>query len=604
MRMKFNLPIYLFFLCFFCSTTVAGQETNAVNSAWSLNYHFSGKDSLFEPAALKLQSAFPNENALNSYLVRLPQTLYDKGFLAASIDSISSISNQKDIFLYLGRQYKWIKINADSIEPSILESVHFLPRNFDQKPVSVGQWNALQNRLLRYYGNNGYPFAEVYLDSIRLDTNSMSAQLRVKKGILYPIDSIRIIGKAKLNAKFLQHYLGIENGSFYNRDRLSDIDRRIRELSFVNPVQPSDVSMLGTSAVVNLYLDPKKSSQVNFLIGFLPAAGEEKKLQVTGDVNLDLKNMLGYGEAILVKWQQLQVKSPRLNLGYNHPYVFNTAFGLDFLFDLFKKDSSFLQVNAQLGVDYQFSAVQSTKIFIQWQSSSLLQGGVDTNQVKLSKKLPPNIDVKSTNVGLSYLLQKTNYRYNPRKGTELNLNTTVGTKKISSNNDIVNLKDPDFDYASLYDSITKRVYQLRAKISGAHYFPIGKLSTFKAGFQGGFYSSPSIFRNELFQVGGFKTLRGFDEESIYATQYGVVTAEYRNLIGLNSYLFFFADLGLVRNKYQQVNVSNRFLGLGLGLVYETKVGLLNISYAMGTRNDIPFNIREASKLHFGYVNYF
>ncbi len=583
---------------------VAGQETNAVNVSWSLNYHFNGKDSLFDPASLKLQSAFPGEKALNSYLVRLPQTLYDKGFLSASIDSVSSGTNQKDIFIFVGKQYKWMSLNADSIEPQVLEYARFLSRNFNQKPISIAQWIGLQNRMLGYYANNGYPFAEVYLDSIELGDNSIAAALKVRKGVQYPIDSIRIIGKAKLNAKFLQHYLGIENGSLYNRARLNDIDKRISELSYVNPIQPSDLTMLGTSAVVNLYLEPKKSSQVNFLIGFLPAAGEEKKFQLTGDVNLDLKNMLGNGESILIKWQQLQAKSPRLNLGYNHPYIFNSAFGLDFLFDLFKKDSSFLQVNAQFGADYQFSAIQSTRIFIQWQSSSLLQGGVDTNQIKITKKLPPNIDVKSTNVGISYLLQGTNYKYNPRKGTEANFNVSVGTKKISSNNDIINLKDPDFDYASLYDSIKKRVYQLRAKISGAHFFPIGKLSTVKAGFQGGYYTSPSVFRNELFQVGGFQTLRGFDEESIYATRYAVLTAEYRNLLGLNSYLFFFADLGMVKNKYQQINVRNRFLGLGLGLVYETKVGLLNISYATGMRNDIPFNIREASKLHFGYVNYF
>jgi hypothetical protein len=39
-------------------------------------------------------------------------------------------------------------------------------------------------------------------------------------------------------------------------------------------------------------------------------------------------------------------------------------------------------------------------------------------------------------------------------------------------------------------------------------------------------------------------------------------------------------------------------------LFETKFGLLNLSYAIGKRNDIKFNIREASKIHFGYINYF
>ena len=122
--------------------------------------------------------------------------------------------------------------------------------------------------------------------------------------------------------------------------------------------------------------------------------------------------------------------------------------------------------------------------------------------------------------------------------------------------------------------------------------------------QGGLYASPEIFRNDLFQIGGFRLLRGFDEESIYATKFAVFTAEWRYLVSLNSYLFFFTDAGLVQNRFRDVRTDNRFLGAGIGIMYETKAGLLNVSYAIGKRNDVPFNLREASKLHFGYINYF
>jgi hypothetical protein len=43
---------------------------------------------------------------------------------------------------------------------------------------------------------------------------------------------------------------------------------------------------------------------------------------------------------------------------------------------------------------------------------------------------------------------------------------------------------------------------------------------------------------------------------------------------------------------------------GLGMAFETKFGLLNVSYAIGKRDDVKFNLRGASKIHFGYVNYF
>lgn len=62
--------------------------------------------------------------------------------------------------------------------------------------------------------------------------------------------------------------------------------------------------------------------------------------------------------------------------------------------------------------------------------------------------------------------------------------------------------------------------------------------------------------------------------------------------------------GWLKTEFQEINVNNNFFAGGLGLVYETKAGLLNISYALGKRNDVKFNFSNASKLHFGYVNYF
>jgi hypothetical protein len=65
------------------------------------------------------------------------------------------------------------------------------------------------------------------------------------------------------------------------------------ELPYLQEQQPSELLMLGTGSILDLYLQPKKSSQVNFLVGILPANNERDKLQVTGDVKLDLRNTLG-----------------------------------------------------------------------------------------------------------------------------------------------------------------------------------------------------------------------------------------------------------------------------------------------------------------------
>jgi len=541
-------------------------------------------------ATLALQNSFNSKFECDDYVSKLILLLNTKGYPTASIDSIFQTTTRTTIQLFLGKKYLWIKLVPTDIDKRALELSDFKEKNFFNKPIIMQQLQKVQQRILNYYENNGYPFAAVFLDSVGVDEDKINALLKVKKGVLYKVDSIRQLGNAKMSNKFLQRYLSISNGSLYNKTKLQQVNKLLLELPYVQQVQPSDITLLGSGSVVNLYLAAKKSSQVSAIIGFLPSANQNNKLQLTGDVNLNLKNAFGGGETLLATWQQLQLNSPRLNLGYQQPYIFGSKFGIDFLFDLFKKDSSFLQLQAQLGAQYLLSANQSGKLFVQWQNRFLLADGVDTVFGKATKILPPNFDVSAVNVGLDYDWNKTDYKLNPRSGNEVKIITTLGLKNIKRNSVITAIKDQTFNYNSLYDTLKAKSYQLNVQIIVAHYFPIGKQATIKTALNSGLYNSPNIFRNELFQLGGYRLLRGFTEESIYATQYAVGSVEYRYRLSLNSNLFGFVDVGVVKNKFQSINVNNNFLGTGLGLLFETKFGLLNLSYAIGKRNDIKFNI--------------
>jgi hemolysin activation/secretion protein len=212
------------------------------------------------------------------------------------------------------------------------------------------------------------------------------------------------------------------------------------------------------------------------------------------------------------------------------------------------------------------------------------------------------------NVGIDYEFNNTNYRRNPTRGNEFRIITTAGIKKIKRNNEILELKDPgnpSFDFATLYDTVKLKTYQLTIKVNAAKYFPLGvqNRTTIKAAVNGGFLQSASIFRNELFQIGGFRLLRGFDEESQYLSQYVIGTAEFRYLVGQDSYFYAFTDGGWGRNNSQNINVSYTYIGTGLGLAFQTKAGIFNLAWAIGKRSDLEFNLRQ-SKIHFGFESYF
>ncbi len=163
--------------------------------------------------------------------------------------------------------------------------------------------------------------------------------------------------------------------------------------------------------------------------------------------------------------------------------------------------------------------------------------------------------------------------------------------------------DPSFDYSTLYDTVKTSSYQFRLNVAGAHYFELSHASTVRFAVNAAWYQSPKIFRNELFQIGGYRLLRGFDEESILASVYSVGSLEYRYLIGMNSFLFSFVDGGWAKNDVPGYAINNVYLGVGLGLAFETKAGIFNMSYAVGKQNSDPFQFRQA-KIHLGYVNFF
>lgn len=574
-------------------------------SAWahaqSYAVYYSGADSVVTEQ-LQLTRKFTSRLEAESYLNNLPTLLQSKGYIVFSVDNITYDSLQAEVQLYLGEQFRWARIATQPKDEELLQAIRWPARSFSNNGFDFPAFQTWQEKLMNYLEESGYPFARIYLDSISIEGKEVAALLKVDRGPLYIIDSIRVNGDAKISKEFLERYLEIPKKSIYNKKKLQSISQRLKQVTYIEEVRPSTVTMLGTGSILDLYLKPKKSSQLNVLAGFLPNSNpdEKKRFLITGEANVLLRNSLGVGETIGLNWQQLQAKSPRLNLLYDHPFLFRSPVGLNFTFDMFRKDSTFLNLNMQLGTNYMVSATQSASVFIQRRQSIL--SAVDTFEIKQSRSLPQQADVSSNNLGVAFLVNTTNYRFNPQKGAEFSVSASAGTKKIKKNNQILELKDPSFNYESLYDTAKMKTYQLRIVASAAKYFPVGKQSAFKTGINAGVFQSGNYFLNEFFQVGGYRLLRGFTEESEYLAQYAIGTLEYRYLIGLNSNFFGFVDGGWGRNPLQ-VKKEYTYVGTGLGMSFETKAGIFNLVWAIGKRNDTELNLRQ-SKVHLGFINYF
>jgi outer membrane protein assembly factor BamA len=573
---------------------------------YALHVKLNSPDSVLKAPSLGIPGSFKDRAGCTEYVYKLTDILRSKGFTSASIDSVKFDSASAYLNLYIGEHFIWSKIRTRKADTELLTAAGWDSKKLLGKPAIPDHFQTEELQLLNYMENNGYPFAKISLDSVEIDSGAIKGVLSIDKGPLYKIDSIRIIGNAKISVDFMERYLGIPEGSIYRKDRLLMISRRILELPFVQEERPWSVSMLGTGSILNLYLKTKKSSQIDVLVGLLPNNDQLQsgKLLVTGQATVVLRNPFGNGESLGLDWQQLQQQSPRLNVNFQQPYMFHSPYGASLAFSLYKKDSSYINTDGMLGIQFNTSMNKKGSIFIESTGCTVLT--IDTAQIIASRQLPEVADVSSLSLGVTYDFNNTNYRYNAVRGNELYFIGSAGTKRLNKNSEITKLKDVNdlsFDYSTLYDTALTSTYQFRLNIAGAHYFQLSHASTIRFALNAAWYQSPKIYRNELYQIGGYRLLRGFDEESILASEYTVCSLEYRYLIGMNSFLFSFIDGGWAKNDVPGYAINNLYLGIGLGLAFETKAGIFNMSYAIGKEDSNPFEFRQA-KIHLGYVNFF
>lgn len=163
------------------------------------------------------------------------------------------------------------------------------------------------------------------------------------------------------------------------------------------------------------------------------------------------------------------------------------------------------------------------------------------------------------------------------------------------NNDVVN-------FSEQYDSLGTSVPRFELSTDFSYFLPLALRAAIGAHARLGWrYSDSGLLRNEKYQIGGNKLLRGFDEASIFTSYYALATFEYRLLLSNNSYFSVpFIDFGFI----EDVDGNSLFVtGIGASLGVETPVGLFNFSLAAGRTSEEGFDFSKP-KAHFGFVSLF
>jgi len=538
---------------------------------------------------IKVKSSYAGRAQIEKELQQIISQLRNEGYLLAVTDTLICDSAKCRAVLLTGSLYQWAYLKKGNVDDEILARTGFHEKLYRNSKFSPSQVSKLLDKLLTWCDNNGYPFARVRLDSVEINGTAISAQLHLTKNRFIKLDSIIVEGNATIKKNFLYHYLHLRQGDPYNEHYIRQIPQRLRQLPFLKETKPQLVKITETYNKLFLYLDKKNASQFDGILGLQPQLNG--KTVLTGDLRIRLHNSIfKAGELFDLNWRRLQFQTQDFKTALSYPYLFKTPVGTDYALTIYKRDTTFIDVQNNIGLQYLYNGLNYIKVFYKQRNTNLLS----TASLAGLTVLPEYADINAYAYGLGFFYEDLNYRFNPRSGISINLSASAGNRDIKKNS---KLND------ALYNNIQLRSAQYQGEGHLAFYIPLLKFSTIKIGAQGASIMSPQLFKNELFRIGGFKTLRGFDEQGIFASSYAIGTLEYRFLFEQNSALILFADGAWYENNSYGNYITDTPYSVGAGVSFETKAGIFQMNYAIGSQFGNPFDLRTG-KINFGVVNTF
>ncbi|MDN3668585.1 BamA/TamA family outer membrane protein [Echinicola jeungdonensis] len=461
-------------------------------------------------------------------------------------------------------------------------------KRFEGKPFDYLQYQKEINKILENAENQGYPFASIRLDSAILVGQSFKGILDYQAGPLIHFDTLKITGSSKADPLFLARQLKIFPGETFSQEKIDQANQRIENIPYLKMTGPLEMSFQNQEATLYLPIGDRKINSLDGIIGILPNEVERNKLLVTGQFNLALYNVGGKGRNYSLAWQRLSQYTQNLSLGAVEPMVLGSTIDLKAGFSLLKEDTTFINRDLRLDLGYQISPRSYFQAFTRWQSGNRLA----TNQENLGEGLPDILDFSFHNYGLKFDFKDWDDAFFPKRGWSWNVEIGLGNKNIIQNTSI-----PD----SLYHSLDKKTLQFYFNYGVTKYFDFNSRFGTKLALLGGEIHNETLLINDLYRLGGLRSIRGFNENFFFANRFLYANFEPRFYFGERSYWLVFADAGRLENSLMIKDQQTDFVfSFGAGLSLEASGGVFNFIYALGKSNEQELGV-NFSKVHFGYT---
>lgn len=431
-------------------------------------------------------------------------------------------------------------------------------------PFVPGRLTQRVHDLLGGYDRAGYPFAQVWVDSVGVDADSAAVDISlfVVEGTTRVISSVVVEGLQKTRPALAARIAGIQPGTPYRARVLEDAFLRLTASGVFTHVEFPTVRLSadgkGVDAVVHVS-EPARAHSFAAALGYASAEAGHKRT-LSGLVQLDLNNIGGTLRDLGIMWTSDGLGRNETHLQYRdrfflgHPYTLGARLEQTGLDTLYTSQSAGLDVSRAVGrtggvlvgaslggygdrnVYSTGSLVHSTRWRVRVGASAL--GGSERGQA-----------YARLDAAVTFAFKRTAFRA-PAQGP------------------------PDVRQ-TIYESALEAVVPATRSLHYALDAHVQWLSS----------AEQSVPLPEQFYLGGARTVRGYRENQFHGPRVAWARNELR--LGRSAFegFYLFADAGYVRQQADLegggVSVHDRGLtGYGFGVRSASPVGRIDLSFAV------------------------
>ena len=507
--------------------------------------------------------------AVKNQLDWLQNQLYTKGYMALKILSLERNDFEFTAHISVGAYYEAIAIFGRKDWLDLL--TYDIQKNASGQffiVVPISNLEQTLNELSNLFSAQSYTFATLQLQNIiPMDDNQLRADLVVDKGIKRELQSIKILGYDKAPKSFIKHFLDIKTQTPFNLKDIQNQMALLDQLPFMQQKRPAEVLFTPDSTTVYMYLEKTQSNRFDGFLGF--GSNETTgDLQFDGYLDLNLINNLNFGESLKLYYKSDEIDQKTLDITADLPYLFGSPISAQLNLNIFKKDSTFTTTQQALKLNYPFNDKQQLGLGMRLVSSNAL-------------KPANNVQVEDYNSQFYEL----NYHYTKRQAKDL-LFPIQSKVEVSL----------AFGQRQSEQSSQQR----HIRLLGQHIFLLNSKNSIFLKLHLEQLQSERYLLNELLRFGGIRSIRGYQENSLFATQLAVLCSEYRYRLSSGLFVHSVIDAGYFQDSQ---NDEFRLYGFGLGFGLQTNGGLLRLTYANGKTQDTPFDLSN-SKVHLSFTSTF